>query len=132
MTALLALVLAVLGPCPDARPIADAVAHAVEARAAQGLAPVTASPAEDAALLAVYARLESGGRVHPQPWSWDARAGVSCGPWQMPCGIRASLRGQAATWLRWVAEGGLAGVDSSARRARVRSAEARRWVRGAI
>ena len=130
--AILALVLSVLGPCPDAQPIARAIVAAVESRASRGLAPVTASPAEDAALLAVYARLESGGQVHPQPWSWDARAGVSCGPWQMPCGVRLGLVGQAALWLRWVAGGGLAGVDSSPRRARVRAREARGWVMRAI
>jgi hypothetical protein len=47
--AILSLVLSVLGPGPDVKQIAPAIVHAVEWRADHGLAPVTGSPAEDAA-----------------------------------------------------------------------------------
>lgn len=132
--AALALALTILAGCPDARPIARAIVSAVEARAAAGLRPVTSSPAEDVALLAVYARHESTGTIHPVPLSWDAKAGRSCGVWQMHCyAVRGwSLEAQAGTWLRWVAGSSLAGVDSSPSRARDRAAEARAALRGAL
>lgn len=66
------------------------------------LPPVTGSIEGDAALAAVYAEAESGVWQHPKPLSWDARAGVSCGVWQMPCAFVRShtLREQAIHWLQ--------------------------------
>lgn len=46
----------------------------------------------------VYAKYESGFRVNPRPWSSDARAGRSCGPWQVPCWLKG-LDEQARTWV---------------------------------
>ena len=127
-TALLSLALRILGPCPDAKPIAEAIALAVD----RENAPVTTSRELDVALLAVYARHESSGELAPAPISWDARAGVSCGPWQMRCvlvsGKPASW--QAALWLDLVRRGGLTMVDSSRKRSLERYREAERAVGG--
>jgi hypothetical protein len=70
------------------------------------------------AVLVVYAHRESHWTVRPRPWSWDARAGVARGPWQLwgPAGS-LGLTGQASAWLSSVQSAGLAGVDSSPRRA---------------
>jgi hypothetical protein len=124
--ALVALALRTLGPCPDARPIAEAIALAVDREDT----PTTGSRELDAALLAVYARHESSGMLTPWPQSWDARAGVSCGPWQMRCVMVAgkAASDQASTWLRLVRVGGLAMVDSSRKRALARMREAERAV----
>jgi hypothetical protein len=82
---------------------------------------------EEVALLTTYAWLESAGRVNPKAWSWDARAGVSCGPWQEPCGAvrQLSLVGQANFWLRELRTSGLASLDSNAKRAEKRLAMAK-------
>ena len=117
-TALLAFVLSVLGPGPDARPVAEAIVNAVEADADN--APLTGSHAEDAAFLAVYVRHESGASVLPRPQSWDSKAGVSCGAFQMPCAIvrRTTLETQASTIIRWGREGGLPGLFGYGRAAK--------------
>lgn len=77
--------------------------------------------AEDAALLVVYGVHESGLSERPSPWSWDARAGVSCGFLQLRCNLSGSPEADARTWLANVHRVGLAVVDSSPRRA------AQRW-----
>lgn len=139
--ALVALALQVMGGAGvgDAATIAPAIVQAVEWRAAHGLPPASDSPTLDVVLLAVYARHESSARLHPAPESWDALALVSCGPWQMKCGVvgwpwerEYSPALQARTWLGWVSSSSLAQVDSSKSRARRRLAEARDALRGAI
>jgi hypothetical protein len=50
-----------------------------------GNPPVYGSHDEDLAVLAVYLEAESRVQLHPHAWSWDAKAGVSCGAWQTPC-----------------------------------------------
>jgi hypothetical protein len=77
--------------------------------------------AEDAALMVTYAVHESGLSEHPRPWSWDARAGVSCGFLQLRCTISSTPEADARTWIANVHRVGLAAVDSSQRRA------AKRW-----
>jgi hypothetical protein len=86
----------------------------------------TAETRQDAALLAVYAWHESQGREAPPAQSWDARALVSCGAWQLRCAIHRDALADARTWLALVRSAGLAAVDSSPRRAlrRAREAEA--------
>ena len=81
---------------------------------------------EETALLTTYAWLESGAQVSPRPWSWDAKAGVSCGPWQESCAVvgRLTLGGQARYWLNELRVAGLASVDSSKGRAVRRRARA--------
>jgi hypothetical protein len=90
---------------PDARAIAEAAAQAVLDDAEH--APALGSHAEDLAAMAEWARLESGLQRAPRPQSWDARAGISCGPWQEPCPFvaRADLRGQARYWLELLHRG---------------------------
>jgi hypothetical protein len=110
-TTLLALVLRALGPGHDAVPIAHAIVGAVEADA--GNAPLTGSHAEDALVMAVFARRESNANVRPRPLSWDARGGISCGAWQMRCSFTRwhSLAEQAKAWLQWArSPTGLAGL----------------------
>jgi hypothetical protein len=126
--ALLALVVSCLGPGPDARPIAAAIVEAVELEA--GVAPLTGSHAEDACLLARFAHHESGASLHPAAASWDAHAGLSAGPWQMPSSLASlPLERQACLWLRWAREGGVAGLcgygRAGRRIARQRLSEAR-------
>jgi hypothetical protein len=83
-----------------------------------------AQTAEDAALLVVYGVHESGLSEHPRAWSWDARAGVSCGPWQLRCTLSSTPEADARTWLANVRRAGLAAVDSSSTRAEARRKEA--------
>ena len=91
----------------DAPAIASAVAQAVADDADN--APVYTSHAEDLAVMAVYVVAESNVRVHPIAYSWDAKAGVSCGAFQVPCFVvRAqSLVGQAKYVLRLMHLGAL-------------------------
>jgi hypothetical protein len=80
-----------------------------------------------AATMAVYSAHESSNMLEPPPSAWDARAGVSCGPWQMRCSGRArTVLGQARQWLWMVRRSSLANVDSSATRAASRLALATR------
>lgn len=67
----------------DADKLADAAVAAVIEDASN--APVYRSHAEDLAVLAVYLEQESRVQLHPHAWSWDAKAGVSCGAFQTPC-----------------------------------------------
>lgn len=76
------------------------------------------------AVLVVYAYHESRWQVRPAPSSWDARAGVARGPWQLWTGGTLTLRDQARVWLSDVQSAGLAGVDSSPARASRRAREA--------
>jgi hypothetical protein len=85
---------------------------------------LAAETTEDAALLAVYAWHESQGRVAPPAASWDARALVSCGAWQLRCSLHGTALDDARTWLALVRRAGLAAVDSSHRRALSRRREA--------
>lgn len=110
---------------PDAPRIADAIAFAVEAEKVPASGE---SHAVDASLLAVYAKRESDLSEHPTPFSWDAKAGLSKGTWQLRSYLvdGRSLRAQAATWLGSLRAAGLAkGIDSSPTRAAHRLAEAR-------
>ena len=128
---LVALVFAVWGQLhapvqsKDAQRIADAIASAVEVEATPASGE---SHAVDAALLADYANHESNLSEHPTPFSWDAKAGLSKGTWQLRSYLvdRQSLRQQAATWLGSLRAAGLArGIDSSKTRAAHRLAETR-------
>lgn len=48
----------------------------------------------------VYAARESSFEEHPQPWSWDSKAGVSCGEWQTPCAtLKLRLVDRARDWV---------------------------------
>jgi hypothetical protein len=77
------------------------------------------------AVLVVYAYAESRWRLHPRAESWDARAGLARGPWQLWGAVGGMpLEVQARAWLANVEGGGLAGVDSSPRRAARRAAYA--------
>lgn len=83
---------------PDVRP---------EIAVLQGIEAATFSE-EDAALLLTWARFESDVQVNPKPRSADAKAGKSCGPWQLPCSFVSSHPGtdeQARYWLRIRDEG---------------------------
>lgn len=109
-----------------------ALAPGAERAADPGVVAAIAAAAEtpqDAALLTVYGWHESGGRQDPRPVSWDARARVSCGFLQLRCALHRDALADARTWLSLVRAGGLAGVDSSPRRARRRAAEAEGLVR---
>ena len=128
---LVALVFAVWGQLhapvhsKDAPRIADAIASAVEAESSPASGE---SHAVDASLLADYAKHESDLSEHPTAFSWDARAGLSVGVWQMRAYLvdGRSLRQQAATWLGSLRAAGLArGIDSSPTRAAHRMREAR-------
>jgi hypothetical protein len=106
----------------DAPVIADAIAVATAEDLARGYVD---APLE-AAVLAGYAWAESRLRLQPPPDAWDARAGVSCGPWQLRC---AWVRGmapvdQARLWLRLLHASSLASLDSSPARAARRLAKA--------
>lgn len=117
---------------PDETRIAQAIAAAV----AQESSPASGeSHAVDAALLAVYAARESGLSEHPAPCSWDARAGLSAGVWQLRSYLVAgrSIEMQARTWLDSLRRGGLAqGIDSDGARATHRLELARSALRDAI
>lgn len=104
----------------DAQSIADAIAIAVSEDGPRGFADLEV----EASAMAVYAWGESRVRAHPPGESWDARAGVSCGPWQEPCSFArtATLVDQARYWLRELHAAGLASLDSSPTRARRRLA----------
>jgi hypothetical protein len=86
----------------------------------QAIADASAT-SEDAALLVVYGVHESGLNEHPEPVSWDARAGVSCGFLQLRCSLSSTSAADARTWIANVHRVGLGVVDSSPRRA------AKRW-----
>lgn len=128
------VLLALRAPHPTAEQavVADTIASVVEEDG--DAAPLTTSHAEDAALIGVYARLESGASEHPTPASWDSRAGVSCGALQMPCWFvrKHPLEEQVRTWIRWAREGGLAALDSSPRRAAERERVAREVLAGIL
>ena len=108
MTHLVLALCALMGFAHPPQPIVSAIANAAE------------TP-EDAALLVVYGVHESGLSESPRPWSWDARAGVSCGFLQLRCSLSSSPEADARTWLHNVHASSLALVDSSQRRA------AKRW-----
>ena len=82
---------------PDADAIADVIAQSVSYDAA----PVYDSQELEAGAMARWAFEESGVRLHPRPYSWDSKAGIANGVWQIhgPAG-RADLGTQAAAWLR--------------------------------
>lgn len=91
---------------PDAHEVAQAIEYAVENDPKP--VPFTAtsmnngsSKLRDAVLMAVYAERESHVQQHPKCLSWDCKAGLSCGVWQMPCRfVKAhDLRDQAVHWI---------------------------------
>ena len=103
--------------------LALAACHRAEAqRIAQAIDASTQDEAERA-LSVTYSWLESGWREHPRAWSWDAKGGRAHGPWQL-WGEQGTLDlpGQARAWIGDVRQGGIERVDSSARRARERTA----------
>lgn len=119
------------GKQPDARAVADAIASAVEVEET----PATGeSHALDAALLAFYAAKESGVSLHPIAWSWDAKAGLSVGVWQLRRELVTGrpLTAQAAMWLHAVRVAGLVGADSSATRAEMRLRRTRELLAAAL
>jgi hypothetical protein len=129
---LLDVVTTALGKGPDRDVLAKEIVKAVRADGENP--PLTGSHAEDAALLGIYSKHESGANIAPQPWSWDARAGVSCGYLQLPCNVvqHVSLADQARLWLKWARQGGLAALDSSPTRAEQRRQEARAVLSAAL
>lgn len=81
---------------------------------------------------AVYAERESAWQLTPRPWSWDAKAGLARGPWQL-WNAPASLPDQARAWVhlrelsltRYGDMRGLAGANAAGVRiARARADEA--------
>src|SRR5271168_1419855 len=121
MTNLKILVLAILS---HLTPGADRAAEPAVVNAIVAVGDEATS--REVALLTTYAWLESRARTEPVAWSWDAKANVSCGPWQEPCGfVRThSVADQARYWLRELRTAGLASLDSSPRRAARREAYA--------
>jgi hypothetical protein len=78
---------------------------------------------EEMALLAYYAWRESNGLANPGPTSWDAKAGISCGVFQLPCSTVASftIEQQARLWISIERKpGGLVSLDSDRKRAEKR------------
>jgi hypothetical protein len=113
-----------------ARTLIVALLEAMHPGASRQAAPVVvdaiaveADTPEEAALATLYAWRES---VDPRPQSWDARAGVSCGPWQEPCAFvaRSTVRQQARLWLVDLRRYGLRSLDGSEARSVRRRAEA--------
>jgi hypothetical protein len=86
------------------------------------------------ALVTTYAWLESRAQTVPHPESHDALDGTSCGMLQEPCALVARLKPaeQVKLWIRWEREGGLAALDSSARRAARREGLADRALAAAL
>ena len=81
---------------------------------------------------AVYAERESAWQLTPRPWSWDAKAGLSHGPWQL-WGQHGAVDEQARAWVslraaslaQWGDLRALAGAnDAGVRIARARAEEA--------
>lgn len=86
----------------------------------------------------VWGAHESSLTALPRPWSWDAHAGISCGPWQTPCSGPRTVDGQARLWVRmragslarWGDLRELPGVNPAGvriARARAEEAEDVRW-----
>jgi hypothetical protein len=90
---------------------------------ADAIVQAAATP-DEAALLTLYAGLESGYQEHPRPQSWDALAGRACGVWQQLCvqvsGL--SVEAQARLWIHDARAHGLAGLTGSAKEAARRQA----------
>ena len=105
--------------------------HSDDARAIAAAIDAATDDDRLRAVLVVYAVAESHLRLDPAPMSWDARAGLARGPWQMWSSHDLPLAVQARTWLRWVQAGGLAALDSSPRRAARRAARAAQLIASA-
>lgn len=67
--------------------------------------------AHEAALLVVFAKYESDFSLHPEPLSWDARADVAHGTWQL-WGAHGfdSVATQAKAWI-WLYHAGQRSCD---------------------
>jgi len=121
-----ALLVAVLALLPhsmtrsrDATAIVGAIEQATGEDAARGYAD---APLEAATML-LFARDESGLRLHPKPQSWDSKAHRVCGPWQLACTFveaHPSPVDQAREWTRLVHSCGLSCVSPDANHARQR------------
>jgi len=87
----------------------------------KALSEVKATP-EELSLVVTYMRYESGFQLNPKATSWDAKAHVSCGLLQEPCGFVEghSVKEQVEYWLREYRAVGLASLDSSRERAEKR------------
>lgn len=89
---------------PAAPAISEAIAIAVMEDASN--APVMGSHAEDAALLARIVLEESNVQTLPRPVSWDSKAGLACGAFQLHCSeMPATLVGQARMALWYLHRG---------------------------
>ncbi len=114
LRALCIAVWAAMGPgsgTPDAPEIAEAIATSV----LEQDAPTLESLDADAAVLAVFARGESGLRRAPRPESWDAVAHVSCGVWQQRCAwLAPSILGQARAEIELLRRGAVLCPESPA------------------
>jgi hypothetical protein len=88
--------------------------------------PKVAMTPREFALMVTYDDLESMAHEHPISWSWDSKAGVSCGSLQLPCGFvqHATVLQQHYYWLRELRAAGLASLDSDPKRAAKREARA--------
>jgi hypothetical protein len=82
------------------------------------------------ATMAYYVARESNVNEYPAAFSWDAKAGVSCGILQEPCAFVKThgLKEQALWWLKNVHDAGLASVDSDPKRAAKRLKEVKRLI----
>lgn len=96
--------------------------HGVDPIIPKSLAQVQATE-EEMSLVVTYMAYESAFQQHPKPMSWDAKAGVSCGLLQEPCAFvnGHSVKEQVEYWLREYRSVGLASLDSSKKRAEMRS-----------
>lgn len=89
----------------DAPLLAEILARAVLGDAPN--APIYDSHLTDLAVLAVTVEEESGVMVYPIPRTWEGIAGMTCGPFGLPCFVVRShpLAGQAELQLRLMREG---------------------------
>jgi hypothetical protein len=88
-----------------AHPDAGVVDGMVSALAAERT-PVLGSLAEDAAAMVTWAVGESQMQLHPTSYSWDSRAGLSRGVWQLQGATGdAAPDVQAAAWLALLRDG---------------------------
>lgn len=122
LVALALRVFAALGlhPSLEVSNVADAIATAAETDPHP-----FADPELVAGLEADYAARESHASTHPIAFSWDARAHVSCGVWQMACAFveKHTVLEQAETWRDRLHRDGLDSIDSSPARASFRLRE---------
>jgi hypothetical protein len=109
--------------------IATALIEAVEECVSDGLLPTEFQDAQELLnTMAYYVAKESNVSEYPIAFSWDAKAGVSCGILQEPCAFvkTHSLKEQGIWWIKSVHDAGLASVDSDPKRAKARKLEVKK------